>query len=77
VIPSWEMETPVLSRAFSMVDTVAIPFFDFMTAHAPVTCGVAIEVPDLNPYPVPHCDVWLKIEEQMLLPGARRSTIVA
>lgn len=60
-----------------MPATDAKPFFDFITAQAPVTCGADIEVPDAKPKPVPQGEPEptppALTDEQMLLPGAHTS----
>src|SRR5262245_2189684 len=61
-------EIPVFFSSFSMKVTELDGYFCFMTAKPPVTCGVAIEVPDLLP------KVLVGIEELILTPGAMRST---
>src|ERR1043166_2676593 len=49
--------SPVFCNAASISDTVAVGLADFSTAHAPATCGVAIEVPLNGVYPPGTDDV--------------------
>ena len=55
----------------SISSTVSEELVDFNKAHAPVTCGAAIEVPPLVPNVSPGTD------DSILTPGARRSRKLA
>src|SRR5687767_2499063 len=59
---------PVCCRWLSSVGTVALGASSFSTAHAPATCGAAIEVPSLEAKPPPGTD------ELIPVPGASSST---
>ena len=58
--------TPVVCNALSISVTVALGFADLSTAHAPATCGVAIDVPLAKTYWLPG------YEEYTEPPGASR-----
>ena len=62
--------TLLSSRAF-MSATLRFGNADQTSAAAPATCGVAIDVPELQPYVLPGCVL------HTLSPGAARSTLVA
>jgi hypothetical protein len=63
--PGSRIGVPVLVSAFRIAATLADPFFDLINAHAPATCGAAIEVPDKFVNPPPGTD------ERILSPGAK------
>ena len=67
------IDRPVVCSADNTCATVASGFCCFMTAHAPATCGVAIDVPDRKSNEV----ALFVTDELMLDPGASRSTISA
>ena len=58
---------PVVANSVRMSSTVAAGLACFRTAHAPATCGVAIEVP-LKVVNAPP-----GVDESMSVPGAKRS----
>src|SRR5438034_11752194 len=60
---------PVDVSALRISVTLASGLRCFITAHAPATCGVAMEVPALVPKRPPGT------EELIKYPGARRSTM--
>lgn len=60
------MLTPEFWSAPSTWDTVAAGLRDRRTAQAPATCGVAMEVPRIDPKPAPGTD------EVITEPGASR-----
>jgi hypothetical protein len=62
---------PVFLKAVSTSATVAVGFFCLRIAQAPVTWGVAIEVPPFKPNPPPGT------EELMEDPGAKSERKVA
>jgi hypothetical protein len=57
--------TPVDVRAERISLTPAAGIFDFINAHAPATCGAAIDVPFQVWYPPPGTD------DVMVDPGAK------
>ena len=63
--------TPVLFRISKVSCTVASGTFSFANAHAPATCGVAIDVPLFA------ANWSLRTDEIMLPPGANKSSIPA
>src|SRR3954468_15490419 len=62
--------TPFRIRAFTWA-TVRLGNADQTNAAAPATCGVAIDVPDRQPYELPGSVLHTST------PGAARSTLVA
>ncbi len=58
---------PLACMAFNTCATVASAFALRITAHAPATCGVAMDVPDKLAYE-------LMYDEKMLPPGASKSS---
>ena len=52
-LPGSVIKTPVFTKAAATWSTVASSWADLMTAAAPATCGVAIEVPPALAKPPP------------------------
>src|ERR1044071_5554653 len=65
------MARPVSLSAVKTCVTVAVGSFDFITAHAPATCGVAMDVPWKFAKPPPGTD------ERITLPGGSRFSMLA
>ena len=66
VTPPTAIGRPVLRRRARVWSGVSVGYCWRRTAQAPVTAGVAIEVPDIRWYPLPGTD------DRMLSPGAKR-----
>ena len=75
VTPSWVIGGPVADRSEAALETVIgtpLPStHSRRSAIAPTTCGVAIDVPDFNPFAVGP----VVTGASMLTPGAHQSVI--